>query len=464
MKKTVGYTLIALSLICTSVHAKEVPEVKTEWSSRCAIGTKPELQSLVGGAVLAIVAPIVIGMAVDAAGAAVEASANTSTVARISPPIYASLYDVDKTSLTELRVGCLTIIKGIFEVKDTNNNGKLETVLREPHMFMEVAIAKVAGQPLYQLKPVYLKVNKFEDSSFWTKERRLDVAITLQGVSTEKPFASAIFSFPNLREGATLLQGNPTLLNNIGEPFPLPELADAENTKKTFAKDARKLALAMSYIDDQGKTSDYPLEDDKTTAFASSANKTLLINYCKNLKEGELDSICTNWRYQTNERKALLSALSTAENSAVLQSYRVTWAKKICPGYRKGEDVKRCVDGAGIKPSGYFSTKTTVTMVRDANKFGMAVASALTKSSPKMAELSSQYLPAARETAGDKADEGIAIALQNERAALSALDEAQTEEKPQSEINTAKLNLLIAMSKTNDAYRAAGRGPIHTSL
>lgn len=465
MKKAVGHTIIALSLTLSAyAHAKDTPEVKTEWSQKCSKVTEKELHSVVGGAVLAIVAPIVVGMAVDAAGAAIDASANTNTVARVSPPIYTSLYEVDKTSLSKLQPGCLTITKGIFSIKDTNKDGKLEKVLADKHMFMEVAITKVAGQPLYQLEPVYLEIIKFEDSSFWTKDRRLDVAVTLQGISTDKPFASAIFSFPNLREGTTLPPGHPALLNSISEPFPLPELADAETTKKTFAKDARKLAMAMSFIDDQGKTTDYPVEDDSITVFADQSSKNLLINYCKDLIQGETDSICTNWRHQTKSRKDLLTALNTVENSDGLHKARTDWAKDICPGYSKGADVQKCKGGQGTKPTGYFSTKTTITMVRDANKFGMAIASALTKSSPKIAELSSQYLPAARETADDKADEGIVIALQNERAAQSLLDEAQTEKKSQSEINTAKLNLLIAMSKTNDAYRAAGRGPIHTSL
>lgn len=461
MKKSFRLSLIALCVLCSTIlHAKEEPEVKTQWTGSCPHATEPSKQAF-GPAIVAIVAPVAVGIALDAAGAAVEASANTNSVARVSPPLYTNLYDVDKISLTSFRVGCLTVAKGIF---DSNKKGDLKSKLIDNHMWLEVELSQIPGQPLYQLKPVYLELNKFEDSSFWTKDRRLDVAITLQGVSEEKPFASAILSFPSLQVGPPLKQGDARLLNTFSDPFTAPELTDVEVTKKDFAKDAKNFALAMQYMAKGGVTTDYPYAKDETSVFSNETARTNLISYCRSLKKGESDSICANWRLLTSDRIKLQKDLNGIESSTALKDARLVWARSFCPYYKKGDGVKKCKNGDGTEVSGYFATKTTVTMVRDASKFGMAIASAITKSSGKLSELSSQYLPEARKAAEEQSDGEIATALANERYALSVLEERQTKKASESDINEAKLNLVMAMVKTNDAYTAAGKSRKHTSL
>ena len=164
--------------------------------------------------------------------------------------------------------------------------------------------------------------------------------------------------------------------------------------------------------------------------------------------------------------------LDRMERSPTLIDSRLKWAEKLCPGYIKGQGPSQCKGKDPEIESGYFSTQVTITMTRDANKYGVALANAISKSAPKLGELSGQYLPDVRKKAEEaedeelrKANQAIAKALAEEKLARAELDEVQSKEDAKDvDIYRAQLNLLVAMTKTNDAYVSAGRSPIHAAL
>jgi len=452
------------------VHANEIPEVRTQWLQTCPNAPDALKPQGLGPAIAAIFAPIVVEAAVDAVGTAIKASADTNTVARTSVPSYSNLYKTDKVALTSIPRPCLIVAKGKF--KSSQLGGKLENQVERKDMWLEIVFEKIKGQPYYQLRPVYLEVNEFEDSTFWTKERRVDVAINLQGASEDKSFASATISFPLLTKNALLKDGDPRLFNAKSEPFALPNFPDVDSAKIKYSPNARSITLAMHYLEEKGITEDYAYEEDTTSVFSNEATREAVVKYCRGLRRGESDSICSNAQLKTKEKINLQKALDREEKNPALIKSRIEWAKTWCRDYASGQGPSQCKGEDPNIESGFFSTKATITMIRDANKYGVALANVISKSAPKIGELSSQNLPDVRKKARDteeeevrKANQEIAKALAGERLAQAELDEVQSRSNATNiEKYTAQLNLLVAMTKTNDAYVAAGLSPIHAAL
>ncbi|HGM5579881.1 TPA: hypothetical protein ACKP22_001556 [Pseudomonas putida] len=472
MKRLLLGTALGLLVgLSPMLHAKEMSEVRTQWYGACGHSSAAPKAQAVGVALVAILAPLAVSAAVDAAGAAIKASADTNSITRTSAPSYADLYQIDNVALSSIQQGCLVIAKGKFKA-NVNDGDDLEAQLEEQDMLLEVALRKVAGQPLYQLQPVYLRVRKLEDSTFWTKERSLVVTVTLQGVSSDKAFASATLAFNGIREGSVLKGSDARLFNARSAPFPAPQLPDAEVAKARFAPNARSIALAMHYLEHDGMTDDYANTTPDTSVFSNATARRALVNYCSTSKNASVDSLCSNWYLKTDQRQRLQTLLRSTEQSSELINNRLTWARNYCPNYLKGQGSTQCAGNGKTLSTGYFSTSATVTFTRDANAFGVAMGNVLSKSSGDVGKLAGQYLPDARkksqgqeEEAARIADQNIAKALANERYAQSLLDEVQSNPKAlPSELNKARLGLLVAMIQTNDAYAAAGLSPVHTSL
>lgn len=464
-------TLSGAALVTQSpAKAKEVPEVRTQWRQTCPNAPDALKPQGLGPAIAAIFAPIVVDAAVDAVGTAVKASADTNTVARTSIPLYSNLYKIDKVALTSIPRRCLIIAKGKF--KPSQLGDELESKMERKDMWLEVVLDKIKGQPYYQLRPVHLELNAFEDSTFWTKERRVDIAINLQGASEEKPFASATISFPSLTTNVPLKDGDPRLLNAKSEPFVLPNLPDVDSAKIKYAPNARSITLAMHYLEKQGITEDYAYEEDTTSVFANEATRESVVRYCRGLNKGESDSICSNAQLKTKAKINIQKSLDREERNPTLINNRIKWAKTWCQDYANGQGPSQCKGQDPNIESGFFSTKVTITMIRDANKYGVALADVISKSAPKLGELSSQYLPDVRKKAVEaeeeelrKSNQEIAKALAAEKLAQAELDDVQSKTNSTNiEKYKAQLNLLIAMTKTNDAYVSAGLSPVHAAL
>jgi hypothetical protein len=442
--------------------------VTTEWTARCPHAPDIPSPQAVGAALVAIMAPLAVSAAIDAAGSAIEASAKENTVTRIAKITYSSFYEVTKVALTSLKRGCLLVTQASYD--DTSGNGS--GVLVKRYLTSEISIQKIKGYPLYRLVPVYLEVSGFEDSSFWSRERRVDINVTLKGVGEDKPFASSVISFYGVRSGLVLKDNDARLALAAGDAFTLPVLSDVDRVKVKFAPNARNLVLAMKYKESGAVTDDYKVEPDQVSIFTDKSLRKAIYGYCKNLKGGVSDNICVNWWEKGEDRVVLQRKMSDAENNPSLIQARKDWAQTICPNYNKNAGLSSCPDGSGRADAGIFSTSVTLVTVRDSNKYGLALAGVLSKSSTKIGELSTKYLPKnqrAQEKISEEAfrtnNQKIYIALKQESLAQALLDEAQSSGSPSaSDIKKAELDLLIAMTKTNDAYVAAGKPPPHTSL
>jgi len=437
--------------------------VTTEWAARCPHAPNIPSPQAVGAALVAIMAPVAVSAAIDAAGSAIEASAQESTVTRVAKTSYSNFYEVTKVALTSLKRSCLIVTQASYD-----DSG----LLVRKYLTSEISIQKIKEYPLYRLVPVYLEVSEFEDSSFWSRERRVDLNVSLKGVGEEKPFASSVISFYGVKPGLVLKDNDARLVLAAGDAFTLPVLSDVDRVKAKFAPNARNLVLAMKYKESGAVTDDYKIEPDQVSIFADKSLRKAVYGYCKSLKDGVNDSICVNWWEKGEDRLVLQQKMSDAENNPLLIQERKSWAQEICPNYNKNVGLISCPNASGRADAGVFATNVTLVIVRDSNKYGLALASVLSKSSPKIGELSSKYLPEnqrAQEKISEETlrtnNQKIYIALKQESLAQTLLDEVQSSESPSaSDIKKAELDLLIAMTKTNDAYVAAGKLPPHTSL
>jgi hypothetical protein len=452
--------------------AQETPEVRSEWMEKCPKAERaPEAHAL-GAGLIAIMAPLAVSAAVDAAGAAVQASAQTNAVSRSARPIYSYFYDVNKIALTSIKPGCIVIIEGIYDSAAPVKPGDLAHGLKEQYLIAEIELKKISGQPMYEFRPIYLEVNKFEDSSFWNKERRLDINLTLQGISDDKAFASAVVSFPVVWAGFKTKERDSRLNTARSEPFMAPELSDVDAVKTEFARNAKSYVMAMKYIEENGVTEDYAVNIDKTSIFSNKDTREAVYNYCRKLKQSESDSICSEWWTKGQARIDLQDLMRKTESSPSLIEARQSWAKQICPNYKPGFGLKGCPNGLDKKAAGYFKTQVVVATTRDANKYGMALAAILNKSSGSIGDLSGQYLPAAKKQANietdeelRKANQEVDIAIRAENLAKLELDAIQSDPNSTDiQKNRAQLELAVAMSKVNNALVASGRSPKYTSL
>lgn len=475
MKTKMKLFLFAICIISYTNYSSAqdyTPEVRSEWMPKCPNAESVAGAHAIGAGLIAIMAPLAVSAAVDAAGAAVQASAQTNAVSRSARATYSYFYDVNKIALTSIKSGCIVIIEGTYNPEAPVKPGDLAHGLKEQYLRAEIALNKVKGQPLYELKPVFLQVDKFEDSSFWNKERRLDINLTLKGVSDDNAFASAVVSFPVVWAGLNI-KGRDSRLNAArSEPFMAPELSDVETVKTKFAPDARSLVLAMKYIEDNGMTKDYAVNADRTSIFSDTKTRNAVYNYCKNLKQSESDSICGNWWAKGQARMDLQILMRQTESSSSLIQTRQNWARQTCPNYNPGVGVQGCPGGTEKKEAGYFITQVAIVTTRDANKYGMALAGLLTKSSGNIGELAGQYLPAAKKKAESdadeklrKADQDVDLAFRAENLARLELDAIQSDpNSTEIQKNKAQLELAMAMSKVNNALVAAGVSAKYTSL
>ncbi|TFH80360.1 MULTISPECIES: hypothetical protein [Pseudomonas] len=465
---------IALSLANTCLGAEPAQTVAT-WDESCPAEEKEGTAQSFGVAVAAILIPKAAEAAVDAVGAAIKASADTSTVIRASQPVYSKFYKVTPLGEIVSNKNCLIIRKGIYSASDfsiLDGARSLGAMKPNDQMYFELKLEQdPIDKKFLRFRPVYANIKEFEDSSFWTKNRRVDLQITLKSKYAEQNFGSVTISFADVTKGYELKANDPRLTFLTSDSFAAPQLNDVSAIQTAQAKKGKDRAEAISYINNGGITNDFEYKKDVVSVYSVNGARDNLISYCKSLKASSADPLCSGWELQRPERDKLIETLSTAEKSDDLKTRRIIWAKDICKEYTSKNGPRSCFGDdqkADYPQAGYISTVGSISHTREANKFGVALAKVISTSAGDLGKTVEDQLPEARKKTADAAEsakrgqtqEIITSSAQLE-ISQSILDKELKKSPLPSDDNILqfRLDILKAKIKVNNAYYAAGLTP-----
>jgi hypothetical protein len=479
-----AFMAIAACIFVGNSHAADRQlETRVAWSPHCSdeVDKGVASRSVFLGAVVAALAPKLIGGVVDSAATALKKAGERAELARstgqaITRP-YAVSSDADLGMSPEH--GCLVIARGEFRA---TNDGtapssiglELISSVSNPVAIFEAKIKMLAGEPYFQLVPYRLRVAKFEGASFWSPaEREYTFAVALSVPGAEKPFASPVFSFAGVSEGADLKLGSAQLAGKASQPLPLPPVP--ESGKKAQAVQEAFIApyvLAGAVLTSRARPSP-PRPDPAPNARRSEAVQSSIIALCAEIQQYNKlypktplsDPLCAN-------RVALARAdvegkISDAQSPDTL----VAWATKVCPKPERdqdgslacGLDIERPVKAKAR--FGHMVTDVTVVETRSGNRFAKYLGEALSASKDELTKAIAQQIVPAQAKAADAAEEaaeraarrGVVLAdLAVTQAELTLAElQASSPSPSASSVTAARATLIKAKIAANDAYRAA---------
>lgn len=450
------------------------PLTLAAWSPICPTADKttpkPKIAPVIG-ALLAIVAPKLVDAAVDHAGAAIKAAADTESRATLALPVLERFYTVTNTGELSLapEVGCLVIVRAKYPTPSASGQFDIAKYDQDQLVFhLEAKLEPIGGLRYFQLSPKYLKTGKYELNSFWNSKRDMSVSVAMRSVSSPEPFASWTFQWQNLDPGAELKGDDLKLASATSGPLPYPtDLGDANSAKAIQAARVAPFIVAMDILDQSKAPAPLPRKPDDLKA---PNVRGPLTAYCHELDAAN-KTLPEDARVIDRRCFVALNAAEEALKTQLGAAYKAKpsqdWANKLCPTY--ANDNKCTLPWAtGIEESrfGAFVISTVLTESRPSNKFGLALASTITSSSDDMQKtLKEQVIPSEKKKAGEERDEKARETRRNmlladlevtaAESALSTLQAATPLDMPA--IQQAQIELAKKKIAANDSYRKAGK-------
>ncbi|KAB0498259.1 hypothetical protein [Pseudomonas lini] len=473
--KSISITFFVVLAFAKTCLGAEPAQTVATWDESCPIEKKDGTAQSFGVAVTAILIPKAAEAAVDAVGAAIKASADTSTVIRASQPVYSKFYKVTPLGEIVSNKKCLIIRKGIYSASDfsiLDGARSLGAMKPNDQMYFELRLEQdPIDKKFLRFRPLYANIKEFEDSSFWTKSRRVDLQITLKSMYAEQNFGSITISFTDVTKGYELKVNDPRLTFLTSDSFAAPQLNDVSAIQAAQAKKGKDRVDAISYIDNGGVTNDFEYKKDVVSVYSVNGARDNLISYCKSLKASSADSLCSGWELQRPERDKLIKILSNAEKSDDLKVRRIRWAKEVCKGYVSKNGPRSCFGDdqkADYPQAGYISIVGSISHTREANKFGVALANVISNSAGDLGKAVGDQLPEARKKTADAAEsakrgrtQDIITSSAQLEISQNILDTALKNSASTSDDTMLqyRLDVLKAKIKVNNAYYAAGLTP-----
>lgn len=457
--------------IATPATANNPLETRVAWTNSCP-GQAGEQRVAILGAIAAVLLPRLVDGVIDYVDAAITAAATDKSFISTAWT-EDGFYSV--TRLGELQrssnIGCLQIKRG--ESTAPPETGKPFAGLSRLSFEADLVIVRVPGLRYFQLVPLSLKVHRAESTSWFADaDRDYLIAVSMKAVGADTAFASASISLPHIVAGsqgsrtpaqlasyrseamaypATLSDANAAQAKQQGKAAPYIEaMAVLEASKEDPAEVRKKLR--------RGTDLSKPKVDSaraKLCTRIASDNKTLAKDH------QAYDERCLG------DIRLQQQALEDALEDAFVDSDSVTWATKLCPKYKSGdEDCKQSDLGADDPKGAYgrFRTTVTLTEIQRGSQWAKTFAQAVANSKDDMKALAKSRLPAQRaaaaaqdESAERQATRAIALADLAVEKAEAALAEA-LEATPQvpSKVVQARMDVLTAKAARNDAYRSGG--------
>lgn len=473
-------SLLIVSCLGTSfAHAETTPTYQTRvvWGA-CDHATKDEdnkARFALLGAVLMAVAPKLIEGAVDSAANALKAAGESKSVSSSAKNLD-YFYKVNDKGDLLLNSACVKIVRGEFG-KPSDQRIGLAAIKgfegwKSSIVEFEAQVEPLKGLKFMRLRPVYLKVAKFEESTWFSgAEREYTIAVTLTVPGGEKPFGTASFSFEGVHEADEWQAGDWRFANQVSDPISLaPESADATKTRTELQGKAAPYLLAMDIIEPTAS----PQKNPMPSVYKSREVIVAARNYCAALRQQNAlvpdavkvqDDRC---KYELEEPAA---NLELALKNAQVDPVRFAWAKSVCGNIVQAvtgiPDVKdpkeaHCENFKGSDTQlevTYFSTGATLVETRAGSKFAKFLGTALgAAKSDVSAEISKRILPKtqAQSDADDQANRdarrGVTLNDMLVAQAEDTLADAVLAAKP-ADVTAARIALVKAKIAANDAYR-----------
>jgi len=445
---------------------------QVNWTSSCSDERRndgPHEKSLLGAALVATLAPKIISGVVDIAATAISKAGERKELARSNTSSVDQPYSISKFGDLSLdsEFLCLRVLRGELEKDQT------ELDLRRPEkllFYFEAEIKELTPEPYFRLEPRRLIVRNFEESSFWSSDRReYTIALSLSNVGSDKPFASTIFTFENVEhsdKGYDALSS--MLLNKASLPMLMPPVADY--VKAAQAKQeayAAPFVFASSLINNPTLPEKITIPDaqiDPTVTASIDSLCQKIEGYNKKYPKSPItDSLCSNdVRIERgNVDKAIAKSTRSPEN--------IKWANTICTIKEDQKDGSVSCKPTGNAPVkvgarfGHMITEVTLVETRPESGFGKFVGETVKAAAPDIDKaLQQQLIPSQRKAAEDAANEaartahqGTLLADLNVTKSEQALNELQLASAPPSEQTDARVALLKAKIAANSAYRTA---------
>ena len=483
-------TLVCISSVAYAAAAESPQQTRVVWNASCSVSA-PDKQAeeidkgrsgILGDAILAV-APKLIDGAVDAAANALKAAGDSKSITSTARS-GADFYEINPKGDLLVPHGCVRVVRGDYTAAaDAPRDGLaaiegLEGLKAASASFVfEARVEPLRGLKLFRLVPVLLRVQKFSESTIFSNdERGYTIALSLAVPGATAPFGSASFTFPSVKEGESIQEGDWRFANAVSEPIAFaPESADAAAARAKRQGAMAPYLLAMDIIKSRhrhdaalaGKGE--PVVDPIPSVYRNTKVMAAAAVYCKGVHQYNeaLDESARSYdercKYVMEPATATLEAAITMAHH---DSARFAWAQKVCGTIEsaKGqEDVCSNFDGntPAVRAT-YFSSTATLVETRAGSKFAKFLGEALGAGKADVsAAIAKKVIPETSEqkdaaTQGERdARRALILAEMQVTQAEEALAAAVLEAKP-AEITSARIVHVKAKIAVNDAYRKAG--------
>lgn len=477
-----AYVAALLCMIAAPlVQAEDLNREQTRiaWSVKClndVSDSKEKARAGIIGAALMAVAPKLIEGAVDAAANALKAAGESKSFAT-SGKTSGEFYSFNAQGDLLLRYGCVTVVRGDFSNPPNQPRSGLSAYaefigLKSSSFEFEAKLEPVKGLKFVRLRPVYLKANKFAESSwFSSSERTYTVALSLNVPGGEKPFGSAEFSFPGIEEGMKIEAADWRFANAVSEPIALaPESVDATAVRTGLQGKAAPYLLALDIIE-SNKKSKVAGQPKVPSLYKSRSVTDVAKLYCDRVEQfNRTRSLPENAKIADERCKYVIENeqenLATVLRTAHFNAERLAWATGLCGDVQKPDGKEeRCAnfeDPDDLPTATFFTSNATVVETRPGSKFAKFLGEALGAAKTDVSSaIGKKILPstdeqiAAKDKEGRDARRALTLADLEVTQAEEALAAAIIESKATT-ITAARIALVKAKIAANDAYRKAG--------
>lgn len=497
--------LFSLTLILTpgapTRAAETVGVLEVLVADRCP--TDPRTAGVQAG-VLAIalegVVSNLIGSGVDAVASYLSAAAAVKS-ASLKGSVEDTFYVLDNVGDLKLRrdSGCIVLLKpgrqpaSPWFNRAKTRNDRLRLHANLPQLYVEIKFSKASDtSPQLLVTPHFLHVSEFLESSWASKsERTYSVATTLRSAADGKGFATATFTFDNLKPGTHATSRTIFIdsINNTSEAdtsitedlnpaahsvrldlFPTAgDVEAAASAQKVVAAPFRK---AERILNKQVVVA--ALGEPETALVASSFPADPLVKrYGDSLKAfcTSLDQLLKDKRPSAMpDARCPMEHLLTANNleaarEAVRQKLELDWANAFAKGNTKecvfGGSAWSCTPPAPKRPNlAVYAWEVVLVETREPTAFATALASAFSANKDKFKTALQDELPSKKaeakqqeEAAQRDALTAFRLAILDVQKAEAKLAEAATQ--PRSTQISFEADLLKAKVSANAAARAA---------
>lgn len=324
---------LLLSCIASKAAADEAPqETRVMTLPKCPVtqaATKEMAPAL--GALLKIVAPVVVEKVIDLAANAATAAGQDSNVKTAISSYQGNFYKWNGENLVlNSSLGCIVYVRGTFSDKavepaDSWKTSGYGTVARKlgmighPGFYMELTLEVSADRSFFRLVPEYVDFSTPLEGSWWrSTDRAASISLSFFIPGAKEPFASAAIAFPTLRPGEIFRK--PYLDGYSSNWMALP--APTETTTKLIIEDVELRKQIRANTEDLS-----PRPTKRPLGVKDAELARIQQDYCETLKAEKQDDAANCPRSIAIKRAAIAELQGDLLNEDSIWTAQQTMAK-----------------------------------------------------------------------------------------------------------------------------------------